>query len=197
MPRPRTQLLGQAASLIALLMVAPPRTKGDDAADHFEKAVRPVLVETCVKCHGAKKQAGGLRLDTRDAAIEGGENGPAIVPGQPDQSPLVRAVRHEGDVHMPPKGKLPEPSVRAMADWVRQGAPWPSGPIATADPKAEGWKTHWAFQPIRKVAPPRPQPAGGPHADRRLPAREAGREGARLLGPRRQADPAAGARPST
>ncbi len=134
----------------------------DGAAEQFEKAVRPVLIERCVTCHGPKKQGSGLRLDSRQAALEGGEAGPAIVPGEPDKSPLIRAIRHEGDVHMPPKGKLPEPAVRAMADWVKAGAPWPEAPISAADARADASKSHWAFQPVRKVDPPPIPSVNGP-----------------------------------
>src|SRR4051812_40590090 len=64
----------------------------------FEKEVRPLLIEKCIRCHGPKKQESGLRLDSRDALMRGGESGPAIVPGQPDKSLLLKAVRHQGDL---------------------------------------------------------------------------------------------------
>src|SRR5436190_22494361 len=71
-------------------------------AEFFEKHVRPVLAENCLRCHGPKKQMSGLRLDSRAALLEGGDNGPAVTPGDPDHSPLVRAVRHQGERKMPP-----------------------------------------------------------------------------------------------
>src|SRR3954468_675107 len=78
-----------------------------EAVEFFEKSVRPVLAEHCQSCHGADKQKGGLRLDSRQAMISGGDTGPAIVPGDPDKSRLVGAVHHTGDTpKMPPKGKL-------------------------------------------------------------------------------------------
>ena len=74
----------------------------------FELKVRPVLAGTCVKCHGEKKASGGLRLDSREAMLAGGESGPAVVPGDPEGSPLVRAVRHADDtLKMPPNRPLP------------------------------------------------------------------------------------------
>ena len=73
----------------------------------FETSVRPVLSEHCLKCHGPAKQWNGLRLDSREALLRGGDSGPAIVPGQPDQSRLIRAIRHSDDeLQMPPESKL-------------------------------------------------------------------------------------------
>src|SRR6266545_712237 len=70
--------------------------------DFVEKRVRPLLIESCHGCHGAKKQMAGLRLDSRAAVLRGGDSGPAIVPGDPDSSRLLRAVRHSGALKMPP-----------------------------------------------------------------------------------------------
>src|SRR5687767_13665475 len=75
-------------------------------AEFFEKKVRPLLSENCQSCHGPDKQKGGLRLDTRPAVLAGGDSGPAVVPGEPDKSRLVKAVRYSGDLKMPPKEKL-------------------------------------------------------------------------------------------
>src|SRR5437762_13405868 len=121
----------------------------------FEAKVRPLLVDACVQCHGAKKQSSGLRLDSREAILEGGENGPAIVPGDPEKSLLVQAVRytHE-DIRMPPKGKLPEASVAALAEWVKQGAPWPQGTVLSPAARDQAAGSHWAFQPVRDAKPP-------------------------------------------
>src|SRR4051812_28916256 len=72
----------------------------------FESAIRPVLVEQCQKCHGAAKQWNGLRLDSHEALLRGGDSGPAIIPGQPDESRLIQAVRHtDDDLKMPPETK--------------------------------------------------------------------------------------------
>ncbi|HQR42145.1 MAG TPA: hypothetical protein PLX97_05660, partial [Gemmatales bacterium] len=82
--------------------------------EFFEKKIRPVLVEKCYQCHSAKseKVRGGLLLDTKAGLLNGGDNGPSIVPGDPDSSPLIQAIRYtKPDYAMPPKnsgGKLPE-----------------------------------------------------------------------------------------
>src|SRR3954463_3114753 len=77
------------------------------AAEFFETKVRPVLAEHCFSCHGPKKQQAGLRLDSGEAALKGGDEGPVIERGQPEKSALIKAIRQDGDIKMPPKGKLP------------------------------------------------------------------------------------------
>jgi hypothetical protein len=155
-------------AIVAFLAIGAPDAEADgpgparvpappDASAFFEKRVRPVLAQNCQKCHGAAKQASGLRLDSRDAVLRGGATGPAVVPGDPEDSPLIRAVRHEGDVRMPPKGRLPESAVRALTDWVRMGAPWPDEARPTAGPagdRAEAARRHWAFRRVQGVTPP-------------------------------------------
>src|SRR5207245_5308409 len=75
----------------------------------FEAKVRPVLVETCLKCHGPAKASSGLRVDSRAGLLSGGERGPAILPGQPEKSVLVEAIRHtHRKLRMPPESKLPD-----------------------------------------------------------------------------------------
>ena len=93
--------------------------------EFFEAKVRPVLADNCLECHGAEKHKGGLRLDVRAAMLKGGETGPAVVPGKPDESPLIEAIRYEGDVQMPPKKKLKAEEIAALTDWVKRGAFWP------------------------------------------------------------------------
>jgi len=97
-----------------------------DDSEFFEKHVRPVLANNCFKCHGADKQKGGLRLDSRAALLKGGEDGPVVVLGNPDKSKLIQAIRHEGEHKMPEKGdKLPGKDIEALTQWVKMGAPWP------------------------------------------------------------------------
>jgi hypothetical protein len=128
------------------------------AIEFFENQVRPILVENCFSCHGDKKQKAGLRLDSRAALLKGSETGPVVVLGNPAQSALIRAVRQDGDVKMPPKGKLPAEAIDALTAWVKLGAPWPETPkksqVNGEDRIALARKSHWAFRPVRKPAVP-------------------------------------------
>jgi mono/diheme cytochrome c family protein len=139
----------------------PASAKADPAAvEFFEKAVRPVLVARCQGCHGAEKQKGGLRLDSRKAALKGGDTGPAVVPSKPAESPLVDAVNYGELLKMPPKSRLPEAEVATLTRWVEMGAPWPEADRAgSAGAKAGGtpWAErtrHWSLLPVRRVEPP-------------------------------------------
>src|SRR5690348_4542694 len=99
--------------------VAAPPTAED--LEFFEKRVRPVLVEYCFECHagGEKATKGGLRLDAREGWAAGGDSGPAIVPGKPDESLLIQAVRYDDTaLQMPPDGKLPQAVIDDLVAWV-------------------------------------------------------------------------------
>ena len=126
-------------------------------AEFFEKHVRPVLVSKCQSCHGPKRQQGGLRLDSRAALLNGSDNGAVVVPGEPEKSLLIKAIRHDGDVRMPPKSKLPDEAIAHLTAWVKMGAPWPQESVQ-ADRQlgsvAEVRRTHWAFQAVKKPALP-------------------------------------------
>lgn len=127
--------------------------------EFFEKFVRPVLAENCFKCHGPEKQKAGLRLDARAYLLEGGESGPAIVPGQPDKSRLIQAVRHVGEVKMPPKDKLSAEQANALATWIGMGAPWPlaaeTRPVVKSGFKVSAEdRAFWAYQPLKEAPLP-------------------------------------------
>jgi hypothetical protein len=134
------------------------------ALDFFEKKIRPVLVEQCYQCHAAEgnnasKIKGGLRLDSRAAWQKGGDSGPAIVPGKPTEGTLLRALRYEGELQMPPKGKLPDHVIADFEKWVRDGAVDPrtdraSGGTPPPALDIERGKQFWSFVPPRAVAPP-------------------------------------------
>ncbi|MFO0867777.1 MAG: PSD1 and planctomycete cytochrome C domain-containing protein [Pirellulales bacterium] len=144
--------------LVVLVGVANGLRGADFSADQlrrFEQQVRPVLAEYCWECHGAKKQEAGLRLDSREAVLRGGDSGPVVKIGQPDESLLVAALRRQGDVKMPPDRPLPPAAVEALTRWVQEGLAWPATPPPTATPPlADAARTHWAFQPIRRPAVP-------------------------------------------
>jgi len=95
--------------------------------EFFEANIRPVLFDTCGECH-LDDEKGNLRVDSRAALLKGGENGPAIVPGDPDKSLLIQAIRRVGDAPQMPKkkAKLPDATIANFVEWVKQGAPWPS-----------------------------------------------------------------------
>ena len=132
---------------------APPLTP--QQTEFFEKKIRPVLVKDCYKCHSAEagRVKGGLRLDTRDGLLKGGDSGPAVVPGNPDSSLLIRAVRYrDRNLQMPPDDKkLSSSKIADLEAWVRMGAPDPRADApnkygaAPTDPKQ-----HWSFQPLFK-----------------------------------------------
>lgn len=131
--------------------------------EFFEAKVRPVLAKHCYKCHSAEsaKVKGDLFLDTREGLRKGGKSGPAIVPGQPDRSLLITAVRYtDPEVQMPPKGeKLAEVDIANLAKWVEMGAPDPrtGSTGAVARPGSAGAsKEHWAFQAVKRPAIPAP-----------------------------------------
>jgi cytochrome c553 len=143
---------------LTLVLVCRPNHAADLApaeVEFFEAKVRPILVEACQQCHGAKKQQGGLRLDSAAALAKGADTGPVVVAGKPEQSGLIKSVRYEGDYHMPPKGKLPAEQIATLTEWVRRGAPWPAS-VATpsAEVVAATTAKHWAFQPL--ALPPLP-----------------------------------------
>jgi Protein of unknown function (DUF1553)/Protein of unknown function (DUF1549)/Planctomycete cytochrome C len=141
--------------LSACLVAAPALAAGPppsrEAVEFFESKVRPILVEQCYSCHGEKKQSSGLRLDSQAAVLKGTDEGPVVVPGDPEKSPLVKAIRHSGEIKMPPKKPLPPEAVEALTTWVKLGVPYPEDATAATADKAKG---HWAFQPAKN--PPLP-----------------------------------------
>ncbi len=122
------------------------------AVEFFEKNVRPVLVDNCLKCHGSKRQEGELRLDSRAAMLKGNDKiGPVVVPGEPEKSRLIKAVGYNDEIVMPPNAKLKPEAIDALTAWVKMGAPWPDGelapkPLTVAEVRAK----HWSFQPVNR-----------------------------------------------
>lgn len=114
--------------------------------EFFERKIRPILVERCVKCHGPKKQESGLRLDSRMAILKGGDSGPAARVGSPGSNLLIEAVRGSDDLKMPPDEPLKPAEIVALVKWVQLGLPWPNEETSP-DAEAEA-DSHWAFQPV-------------------------------------------------
>ncbi len=149
--------------LVCLCLAAVAQAENPPAAEvspeqvkFFESKIRPLLVEHCLACHGAEKQSGGLRLDLKTSALgQGGESGPAIVPGHPEESLLLEAVRYES-FEMPPEGPLPADQITLLETWIKQGAPWPDDrpdqltSLAHRELITEEDRNYWAFQPPRE-----------------------------------------------
>ena len=150
--RPITALLLAPLALLAA---------GDDEL-FFESKVRPVLIKRCYDCHSTeKKTKGGLALDTRAGWQHGGDNGPAIIPGDLTKSLLIKAVRYlDKDFAMPPKSRLPADEVAILEEWVKRGAPDPRTDDATKATKPkrsldlEAGRQFWAFQPVTHPSDP-------------------------------------------
>jgi hypothetical protein len=133
---------------------------GAEGVRFFREKIEPVLRAECYRCHSseAEKVKGGLRLDSHEGLLRGGDTGPAIVPGKHEESLLIQAIRHEEGLAMPPKKpRLPEGVVADFEKWVGMGAPDPrTGPSVAAEGAwPDAVRRHWAFQAVRKPEPPR------------------------------------------
>src|SRR5262249_35840457 len=126
-------------TMVPKLSAQPNARKG---IEFFESKIRPVLVEHCYRCHSEEarkkgKLKAGLLLDSKAGLLKGGETGPALVAGKPRESLLLKALRHEGDLHMPPSGKLAAAILSDFEMWIKLGAPDPrdgkQGSIAEAN----------------------------------------------------------------
>jgi cytochrome c553 len=168
---------GRGTVLLPLVMLGCAVVGGDGsslradeppAIEFFEKRVRPILVEKCQPCHNAVKSKNGLDLTSRNSLLKGGDSGPAIVPGKPDESLLMRAVRYLDEPKMPPKKRLSDANIATLSRWVALGAPWPAvGAKQASAPQliwhaTEAQRQWWAFQPVRDQ--PRRAVDSGVHA---------------------------------
>lgn len=127
--------------------------------DFFEREIRPILVENCYSCHSSKSEKGlkgGLSLEFAEGWKKGGENGPAVVPGDPGRSLLIKAIRYADEhLQMPPKGKkLTDIQIHHLEEWVKMGAPDPRGAASAGNSPSSDPKRHWAFQPVKVPAVP-------------------------------------------
>ena len=140
-------------TLLILILAAGPLMGqlGDEAtADGsllFRETVQPILQDRCLACHNQKVRSSGLSLESRSEILTGGSRGPAVLPGDSEQSRLIQALAHSSDLNMPPGGKLPQAEIRALRQWVALGAPWDE-----SGDSGEGG--HWSFQAVRRPVPP-------------------------------------------
>ncbi|MEN9675360.1 MAG: hypothetical protein RIS76_1256 [Verrucomicrobiota bacterium] len=169
MPRPSPHRLLAALVAAGAVLGVNAAESGPTPAqtEFFEKRIRPLLVESCHRCHsaGADPLKAGLRLDSRNGLLKGGESGAVVIPGHPEQSRLVEALTWENpDLQMPPRRRLTAAQVADVAAWIRDGAPWPqesgTAPAAAQSDSAAKVRSHWAFRPVPEVVVP-------PNADRR------------------------------
>jgi mono/diheme cytochrome c family protein len=170
---PWVMVAGLAASPTDAINELLPNDGNADAEreEFFETKVRPLLADNCLECHGAEQHKGGLRLDVRDGMLRGGDGGPVVKPGKPAESVLIEAIRHEGDVRMPPKKRLKDEEIAILTKWVKQGTFWPASrpqlgaragtnSTAGANEAAEAKgasrrdRAFWSFQPLDDPAPP-------------------------------------------
>ena len=109
---------------VSLFLIAVPAQAKQSDAQFFDKQVAPILTHRCLPCHNEELRNGGISFLDRESLLKGGSRGPAIVPGQPEKSGLIDALRHEGQVQMPPGPPLPPKEIRILTEWVRRGAAW-------------------------------------------------------------------------
>ena len=158
--------------LLVGFFLAVPRSSGQEGVDFFERKIRPVLVSECYSCHSveAKKRKGGLLVDTKQGLLEGGDIGPAVVPGHPEKSLLIKAIRFDDpELKMPKKGKLSAEVIADFEKWIKMGAADPrTGAAKVAGhkyPSVEEGRKFWAFVPPQMPAIPRVKNAGWAHND--------------------------------
>ncbi len=173
------QRVTQRILSVALAFAAVAAGAETPAERHFIDKVKPLLDSRCISCHGPDKVKGALRLDSRAAALRGGDNGPAVVPGKPNDSLLLHAVMHaKKDLEMPPKEKLTTNDIAVLRRWIEEGAPWPeisTNATVTAQSQSreklgDAWHDPrnpivrifggqrldlWSLKPVQRVDPPR------------------------------------------
>jgi hypothetical protein len=142
--------------------------------EFFEKQIRPLLVQRCLKCHGAKDDIeGGLSLASKSLILKGGETGPAAVTGKADASLMIQAIGYADELRMPPDGKLPQREIDLLTKWVQSGMPWPEEKETPAGLRTEGepykitdaQRQFWSFQPVKVSAQPTVKNAAWPKSD--------------------------------
>lgn len=143
-----------AGALLSLFLCTSIEAQPEDPAEFFEMSVRPLLADRCFTCHTASAM-GGLEMKSREGLLKGGDSGPAIVPGHPEQSLLIQAVRQTHDrLKMPPQSKLEDDQIENLVTWIRAGAVWPNDAPAPGAARKEGryvirpeQRSFWSFQP--------------------------------------------------
>lgn len=163
---PNTLRLFTSLALLLLTAITSQARAADESkqAIFFETKVRPLLAQHCFECHGAKEQKSDLRMDRRSHFMKGGSSGPIVVPGKPDESELLAAVKYES-YEMPPSAPLPDEQIAILETWVKNGAYWPEHP---GEPREDELFTKedlawWAFQPVTRPDVPQVDKAAITH----------------------------------
>ncbi|MCA8997683.1 MAG: DUF1549 domain-containing protein, partial [Planctomycetaceae bacterium] len=159
--------VGFLISMLSLVVVA--QADDDDGNRFFETHIRPVLIQHCYQCHSLEADAvkGGLLLDTASGLTTGGDSGPAILPGKPDESPLLEALRYE-TYEMPPSGKLSDEVIHRFEQWIAMGAPDPRSDsphtphLKEMGVNLEKGREFWSFQPVESRVIPEVQDRSWP-----------------------------------
>jgi len=154
--------LSESRMKLTALFLIPLAASAAEGDAFFRERVEPLLKQRCFECHShAGKIKGGLVLDSRSGWQAGGDSGAALVPGSPEKSHLIEAVRYTNpDMEMPPKAKLPQSEIAVLEEWVKRGAPDPRETVAVAKAvkkagvDVEEGRKHWSYQPVRDTAPP-------------------------------------------
>ena len=153
----KSRMLVTVSCWLCMFMVPAGAAAQTDEA--FEAQIRPLFIKHCLKCHGAVKQEAGLRLDSRNGWMIGGDNGTAIVPRNAKDSLLIKAVSYsDPDLKMPPDGKLSPAEIAALTAWVNQGAFDPRESTArssTSRLSLEDARSFWSFQPVKRPVVPK------------------------------------------
>ncbi len=147
-------IVGSLCLVIVVTAAEPPLDAED--VEYFERNIRTLLSERCFECHSsqAKTVHGGLRLDTDTAIEQGGDSGPLLVAGKPQESLLIEVIRYDGEIQMPPDGKLSDAEIAELTAWVKRGAPFP--PSLEQPERASGQidfekgRNFWSFQPLHR-----------------------------------------------
>lgn len=151
------------AWLLSINLLLSATSLADETSDaaFFETKVRPLLIAKCQECHAGDKAKAGLRLDSREAILAGGESGTAAVVGKPEESLLIDVIGYRNVVQMPPKAKLPDADIATLTEWVRRGLPWPNSKSTVVAPAhtsatdfTEEQKSFWAFRPVKQTPTP-------------------------------------------
>ncbi len=138
--------------------VSPFSTQGDARQEFFEKKIRPIFANSCQRCHNPRSRVAGLDLTTAEAFQRGGDSGPIVNLEKPEESRLLKVIGYDGEMKMPPSGKLKDDEIAALTDWLKMGAPWPGAvqaPASESRPKASTSRTFsqeernfWSYQQV-------------------------------------------------